>query len=314
LRGTPPTSIAGIGGADNRLGDGHRGKSGEGRRVPLDETDRPCEPVRSTKPMILPLLGKEIELARLAPARRRADARPILFLHEALGSVSHWRDFPRRLADAAGCEAIVYSRYGHGRSTPRLEPFGRSYLHDEALVWLPALLDALALDQPPFLFGHSDGASIALIAAGGSGRRFPGLIVLAPHVMVERVGLEGIERAMRAYRETDFAERLARHHTDADAVFRRWHEAWLHPAHRTWNIEAYLPPIECPILAIQGDRDEYATMEQIDRIARQAPRVERLELAGGGHLPHRDRTDMVIAATTAFLRREELRSGRISEK
>ncbi len=251
--------------------------------------------------MLLPLLGKHIEIARLAPARRRAGAPPIVFLHEALGSVSHWRDFPQRLADETGCEAIVYSRYGHGRSTRRLEPFSPSYLHEEALSWLPALLDALAIERP-CLFGHSDGASIALIAAGGTAREFSGLIVLAPHVMVEEAGLAGIERAKAAYRETDFAGRLARHHDDAEGVFRRWHEAWLDAGHRAWNIEEYLPRIACPILAIQGDGDEYATMEQVDRIARRARSVERLTLAGCGHSPHRDRAETVIAATRSFLR------------
>jgi pimeloyl-ACP methyl ester carboxylesterase len=122
-------------------------------------------------------------------------------------------------------------------------------------------------------------------------------------VMVEAVGLEGIERAKTAYRETDFAGRLARHHDDPEAVFRRWHEAWLRPEHRTWNIEEYLPRITCPILAIQGEGDEYATMEQVDRIARLAPRVECLKLAACGHSPHRDRAETVIAATAGFIGR-----------
>jgi pimeloyl-ACP methyl ester carboxylesterase len=259
--------------------------------------------------MITPLLGQDIEVVRLAPAPAAfahevgpASRLSMVFLHEALGSVSHWRDFPQRLADATGCEAVVYSRYGHGQSTPRTESLEPSFLHDEALQWLPALLDALAIDRP-VLFGHSDGASIALIAAGGLARAFAGVIVLAPHVMVEPQGLAGIERAKAAWRETDFAQRLARHHVDADAVFRRWHEAWLRPGHRGWNIEQYLPRIECSILAIQGDGDEYATMEQVDRIARLARRAEVLKLAGCGHSPHRDRADTVIAATASFVRR-----------
>jgi pimeloyl-ACP methyl ester carboxylesterase len=258
--------------------------------------------------MLLSLLGRQIEVVRLSPgsdpvgqASHRPERPPIVFLHEALGSVSHWRDFPQRVADATACEAIAYSRLGHGRSSRRTDSFTTSYLHDEALVWLPALLDALGLDAP-YLFGHSDGASIALIAAA-AGRRLPGLVALAPHVVVEEAALEGIERARVAYRETDLPERLARHHDDPEGVFRRWHEAWLSPAHRAWNIEDSLPRIACPVLVIQGEEDEYATTQQVGRIARLAPRVESLKLAACGHSPHRDRAETVIAATTSFIRR-----------
>jgi pimeloyl-ACP methyl ester carboxylesterase len=252
--------------------------------------------------MRLSVLGKDLEIVRIKAALPRAGAPAIVFLHEALGSVSLWRDFPRRVADATGCEAIVYSRHGYGRSTPRSEPFLSTYMHDEALAWLPALLDALQVDRP-FLFGHSDGGSIALINAGGTRRPLSGIIVLAPHVMVEDEALAGIDEAKIQYRNTDFPQRLARHHIDGESVFRRWHEVWLDPAHRSWNIEEYLPAIECPVLAIQGDRDEYATMEQIDRIARQARRVELLKLAGCRHSPHRDQPDRVVAATSAFIDR-----------
>lgn len=267
--------------------------------------------------MLIPLLGQQIEVERLAPAPggrvTSAPAAPVLFLHEALGSVSHWRDFPQRLADVTGREAIVYSRYGHGLSSRRTDPFMPSYLHDEALAWLPALVDALGLDDP-FLFGHSDGASIALIAAGSNARHeaagtgirpFRGVIVLAPHVLVEDRALAGIERAKTAYRETDFAERLARHHDDPEGVFRRWHEAWLSLGHRAWNIEESVRRIRCPILAIQGDGDEYATMVQVDRIARAARRVEVLKLAACGHSPHRDRAETVIRAAASFMDRCE---------
>jgi pimeloyl-ACP methyl ester carboxylesterase len=224
----------------------------------------------------------------------------MVFLHEALGSVSHWRDFPQRVADATGCEAVVYSRHGFGRSSPRPEPYETTYMHDEALLWLPALLDALELERP-FLFGHSDGGSIALIAAGGTRRAFAGLVVLAPHVMVEEQALAGIRVAVEQYRTTDFARRLARHHDDPESVFRRWPEVWLSPAHRAWNIEALLPSIACPILAVQGEHDEFATMEQIDRIAGAAPGVTLLKLDRGGHSPHRDRPEEVVAATSRLV-------------
>jgi pimeloyl-ACP methyl ester carboxylesterase len=252
--------------------------------------------------MLLPVLGREIELVRLAPAHPRPGAPAIVFLHEALGSVSLWRDFPQRIADATGCEAVVYSRHGYGGSTPRPEPFTSSYLEDEALVWLRAVLEALELERP-LLFGHSDGGSIALIHAGGSSRAVSGLIVLAPHVMVEEEALAGIESAKQQYQSTNFRRRLACHHLDAAAVFRRWHQVWLSAEYRSWNIEAYLPSISCPILAIQGDQDEYGTMDQLDRIARQAAQVELLKLAACRHSPHRDRPEAVIQATALFVDR-----------
>lgn len=224
----------------------------------------------------------------------------MVFLHEALGSVSLWRDFPQRVADATGCDAVAYSRHGFGRSTPRPEPYDTTYMHDEALVWLPALLDAMRLDRP-FLFGHSDGGSIALIAAGGTGREFAGLIALAPHVMVEEEALAGIRVAVEQYRTTDFRQRLARHHDDPGTVFRRWPEVWLSPAHRAWNIEGFLPSIACPVLAVQGEQDEYATMEQIERIGRLAPHATLLRLPDCGHSPHRDQPEAVIAATAELV-------------
>jgi pimeloyl-ACP methyl ester carboxylesterase len=252
--------------------------------------------------VLIPIRGARLEVVRLLSARPRLHAPAMVFLHEALGSVSVWRDFPQRVADATGCEAVVYSRLGFGRSTSRPQSYDTFYMHDEALVWLPALLDRLGLDTP-FLFGHSDGGSIALIAAGGSGREFAGLVVLAPHVMVEEESLAGIRAAMEQYRTTDFPERLARHHDDPETVFRRWPEVWLSPEHRAWNIEGYLPAIACPVLAVQGEQDEYATLEQVDRIARAAPRVDVLKLPGCGHSPYRDQPDAVIAATVRLVER-----------
>jgi pimeloyl-ACP methyl ester carboxylesterase len=252
--------------------------------------------------MFIPLFDARLEVVRLVPRRARPGAPPMVFLHEALGSVSLWRGFPQRVADATGCEAIVYSRHGFGRSTPRPEPYATTYMHEEALVWLPALLDAMEVDRP-FLFGHSDGGSIALIAAGGLGRAFSGLVVLAPHVMVEEEALAGIRAAVEQYRSTDFAARLARHHDDPEAVFRRWPEIWQSPAHRAWNIEEFLPRIACPVVAVQGEQDEYATMDQVCRVARGAPDVRLLELADCGHSPHRDRPDAVIHATVELVDR-----------
>jgi pimeloyl-ACP methyl ester carboxylesterase len=251
---------------------------------------------------LLNILGKEIEVVRLVSAHPRPGAPALVFLHEGLGSVSMWRDFPQRVADASGCEAIVFSRHGYGRSTPITEPRTPRYMHDEALVALPALLDALGVDAP-FLFGHSDGGSIALIHAGGAGRPLAGIIVMAPHVLVEEVSVTSIEQAKVAYRNTDLKSRLGRYHADVDSTFRGWNDIWLHPEFRNWNIEEYLPTIACPVMAIQGEDDEYGTMDQIERIARGAPDVDLVKLADCRHSPHKDQPEAVIEAVAGFVAR-----------
>jgi len=251
----------------------------------------------------LRILDTDLEFIRLAPAAPRPGAPAIVFLHEGLGSISMWRDFPRKVADATGCEAIVYSRYGYGRSTPRRgEPNTPRYMHDQALAVLPALLDALQLERP-LLLGHSDGGSIALIKAGGSPRPLAGVIVMAPHVRVEPVTLAGIRDTLALAARSDLVQRLGRHHTDAGAVFKAWHQIWLSLSFRDWNIEEYLPAIHCPVLALQGENDEYGSLDQIDRIARQAPDVELVKLADCRHSPHRDQPAAVIAAVSGFVAR-----------
>jgi pimeloyl-ACP methyl ester carboxylesterase len=237
-------------------------------------------------------------------------ARTVVMLHEGLGSVSMWKDFPTRLARATRSPVLVYSRNGHGRSASRHEPRDARYMHEEALTVLPQLLDALEIDRP-ILFGHSDGGSIALIHAGGSGRAVSGLIVLAPHVMVEELAVNSIAAAKVAYQNTSLRERLARYHEDVDATFWGWNAIWLSTAFRSWNIEEYLPHIHCPILAIQGQDDEYGTMRQIELIALRAADVTSSPIAQCGHSPHRDRPDAVLEAVTSWLepRREFSASG-----
>jgi pimeloyl-ACP methyl ester carboxylesterase len=175
-------------------------------------------------------------------------------------------------------------------------------MHDEALVVLPRLLDALRVERP-VLLGHSDGGSIALIHAGGSGRAVAGLVLLAPHVMVEEISVTSIAAARVAFATTDLRARLSRYHDDVDGAFRGWNDVWLRPDFRSWNVEEYLPAIACPILALQGDGDEYGTMDQIDRIARGAREVEVLALPGAGHSPHRDQPTAVLSAVTRFVSR-----------
>lgn len=253
----------------------------------------------------LDISGNTLEYIRLVSAHPRPAAPPMIFLHEGLGSISMWRDFPQQVADATGCEAIVYSRYGYGRSTAlRSVPRDVRYMHDEALRDLPLVLDALDVREP-FLFGHSDGGSISLIHAGGAGRPVAGTIVLAPHVYVEDVALENIAIAGTAFDnpETRLRERLGRHHNDVDAAFQGWHRTWLSPAFRSWNIENYLPAIQGPVLAIQGEDDEYGTMEQLERIAAGARDVDLVKLADCRHSPHKDQPGAVIEATASFVAR-----------
>ena len=230
----------------------------------------------------------------------------VVFLHEGLGSLSLWRDFPDRLCAAAGCRGLVYSRPGYGRSTPRIaeEAWGVDFLHRQAHEVLPTLLAALGIDaerDPPWLFGHSDGASIALLYAAAWPQSIAGAVLLAPHIVVEDLAVASIAQARQAYLQTDLRERLARHHDDPDSAFWGWNDIWLHPPFKQWSIEDEIATITCPLLAIQGLEDEYGTLEQIRGIARRLPQTRLLELRDCAHSPQRDQPDAVIAAATAFL-------------
>ena len=246
-----------------------------------------------------------IEHEWLAPQR---SGRPLLvFLHEGLGSRSLWKDFPRALCDAADCRGLVYSRPGYGRSTPRApdERWAPDFMHRQAHELLPALLEALGVDaaaEPPWLFGHSDGGSIALLHAAKFCERTAGAIVLAPHILVEDLSVASIAKAKTAYETTDLKQRLAKYHDDPDSAFWGWNRIWLHPPFKQWSIEDEIASIACPLLAVQGLDDEYGTLEQIRGIARRVPHTELLELPACGHSPHRDQPDALIAAATRFIR------------
>ena len=244
--------------------------------------------------------GARLEVERIDVGR--AAAPPIVMLHEGLGSVAMWKDFPHRVAHAANRDVVVYSRAGYGRSAPATLPYGVRYMHDEALVALPRLLDACGIVRP-ILLGHSDGASIALIHAGASDRPVAGLALMAPHVIVEDVSIASIAAAKVAWRTTDLRARLSRYHDDVDRAFIGWNDIWLHPDFRAWNIEALVRDVRCPVLAIQGEDDEYGTMDQIERIARLAPDVELVRLADCRHSPHRDQPEAVLEALVRFVDR-----------
>jgi pimeloyl-ACP methyl ester carboxylesterase len=229
----------------------------------------------------------------------------IVLLHEGLGSVALWRDFPKKLATATVRFVVAYSRLGYGGSSRLEAPRSVEYMHEEAQAWLPRVLDALAIREC-VLFGHSDGASIALIHAADRPARVCGLVVLAPHVMVEDETVRSAGRAKVEFEQGTLRQRLAKYHEDVDGAFRGWNEIWLEPAFRTWNIESIVEQIEVPVLAIQGLDDEYGTVEQVESIRRRARHSEIVLLENCGHSPHQDRTDDVIALTRRFLNDVEI--------
>lgn len=225
----------------------------------------------------------------------------LVFLHEGLGSILQWRDLPEKVARATGRRALVYDRYGYGCSEVLLEP-RRSvrFMHEEALESLPEVLKTLQVANP-ILIGHSDGASIALIYAG-SGNPVQGLALLAPHVFTEATGLISIEKAKQQFETTDLPQRLGRYHRDPRKTFYLWNDAWLDPEFRRWNIEQYLPGIRCPVLAIQGEDDEYGTMAQLDAIRRQVGGpCELVKLEKCGHSPHRDQPEETFGVLVKFV-------------
>ncbi|MFN2644703.1 MAG: alpha/beta fold hydrolase [Burkholderiales bacterium] len=230
------------------------------------------------------------------------DTPTLVFLHEGLGSIRQWRDFPAKVAAASGCRALVYDRYGYGQSALLQEAkrTGR-FMHDEALAALPELLKSLGVERP-LLLGHSDGASIALIHAGAN-HPVRGVVAMAPHVFIEPICLTSIEKAAQAFESTDLAARLGRYHRDARKTFYGWADVWLDPQFKGWDIrEDYLPDVACPVLAVQGYGDEYGTMAQLDEIA---PRVkgpcELLKLENCGHAPFRDRPETTLEAVLRFI-------------
>ena len=245
--------------------------------------------------------GRRLEYAWHGP---RPEAAPTLvFLHEGLGCVSTWRDFPARLAEATGWGALVYSRAGYGASDPVALPRPLRFMHDEAGV-LGQVLDAAGVREA-VLVGHSDGASIALVHAGRDRpARVRALLLQAPHVFCEDLTVGSIEAAARAFASGELRPALERHHgANVDVAFHGWSGAWLDPGFRAWNLEEFLPGIEVPVLLVQGEQDEYGTLRQLDAIqAGCAGRVERLVLPDCGHAPHRDQPELTLQSMAAFVR------------
>lgn len=227
----------------------------------------------------------------------------LLLLHEGLGSVSMWRDFPAVIAAASGCRTVAYSRFGFGRSAPRRAPYTPSFMHEEALETIPELRTKSGIERP-VLVGHSTGASIALIHAGAQRREVAGVVAMAPLTFVEESNRASILDARRAYEASDWREKLARHHDDVDGVFWGWNDTWLDPGFASWSIAPELAHVRCPILAILGRQDQYSTPAQVEAIAKNATRAARLEvleLAECGHSPHRDQPAVVVRTITRFV-------------
>ena len=226
----------------------------------------------------------------------------LVFLHEGLGSIRQWRDFPARLCTATGCPGLVYDRYGYGQSEVLAEARRTvRFMHDEALLSLPEVLSKLRV-KDPVLIGHSDGASIALIHAGG-GHAVRGVVAMAPHVFIEPICLESIAKAKVTFETTDLPQRLGRYHRDVRRTFYGWADVWLDPDFEQWDIrDDYLPNVHAPVLAIQGHDDEYGTMQQLEDIKRRVKGPCRLlKLEGCGHSPFRDQAQAVTAAVTTFV-------------
>jgi pimeloyl-ACP methyl ester carboxylesterase len=242
-----------------------------------------------------------LEYELIEPADSSAAA-TLVFLHEGLGSLALWKDFPRKVVAATGCKALVYSRRGYGSSSALSGARATSFMHEEATLVLPRLLDLLHIDHP-ILFGHSDGASIALIHAADAARSVRGLIVMAPHIMVEDMCIEKISAAKHGYASSGMREKLRRYQSDPDGAFWGWCNIWLDPQFRAWNIEDIVARIACPTLAIQGFDDEYGSMQQLEGISRLVAGVQLLKLENCGHSPHRDQPNAVIEATAEFIRR-----------
>lgn len=242
---------------------------------------------------LIDVLGGPLEYQRIPGAPSMPT---LVFLHDGLGAVSTWGRFASALCEHLCAPGLLYSRAGYGRSAPPRRPWPADYLHEEALQRLPALLAALGVERP-YLFGHSDGASIALL----HGARHPvtGMTVVAPHVFVEPITVLGVRALQAAWRDPELRARLERHHQRAESTFFDWSNTWLDPAFAAWDIRRDLEALSCPVLALQGTLDAFGTMAQIRAIARAASACTAIELGACGHAPHKEKTSAVIGLVAA---------------
>ena len=242
--------------------------------------------------------GKRLETLWFDP--RDLAVPTIVMLHEGLGSIAMWKDFPQKLAERTGSGVLVYSRYGHGNSDRLAEKRPLEFMHHEGEVVLPELLDKLSIERP-ILLGHSDGGSIALIFAGKYPNGARALILEAPHVFVEDLSIASITAAKVAYQTNNLRARLGRYHAHVDETFWGWNDIWLDPRFRVWNIETYLDSIRSPILCIQDEEDEYGTTAQVEAIRARVPGTEILMLPNCKHSPHRDQQAATLEKMAEFV-------------
>jgi pimeloyl-ACP methyl ester carboxylesterase len=248
-----------------------------------------------------PAQAIELEYTYFAPLHSVGASSPtIVLLHEGLGCVQMWRSFPQLLADSTKLRVLAYSRQGYGNSTPICGPRDIEFMRDEAVRVLPALLKTLEIESP-ILLGHSDGASIALLAAAAQSNIIA-TIVLAPHFFVESIAVAAITETLAAYKNdtTELRTKLAKFHSDVDGAFYGWSDVWLSDNFLHWNIEADMATITCPLLAIQGEQDQYGTMKQLDQLKVQAPHAQLLKLDNCRHSPQFDQTQDVLSAIKQF--------------
>lgn len=255
-----------------------------------------------TENSVVEIEGRRLNVRRLRLRGASPERLLLVFLHEGLGSIELWRDFPSALSRATGCDALIYDRMGHGRSSGLTEVRTSDYLHLEAARFLPPLVERFAEDRV-VLVGHSDGGSIALLHAAGFPDRVAGVITEAAHISVEPEALAGIRRTVALFREGGLRERLFRYHGEnTDALFRGWSETWLAPWFRGWNIEACLEKIHSPLLVIQGADDEYGTTAQVDAITeKSAGPAKPVLIEGCAHVPHLQAAERVLAAMKRFV-------------
>lgn len=245
--------------------------------------------------------GKRLEVDWLGPSP--AEAPTLIFLHEGLGCIRMWQDFPARLAAATGLGALVYSRTGYGGSDPCELPRPLDYMTDEGLRVLPELI-ATAGIRDCILIGNSDGGSIAIVYAGGTpAEPLRGVITMAAHVFCEEISVRSIRQAKVDYETKGLREKLKKYHGDnTDTAFWGWNDAWLHPDFMAWNIEGFLPGIAVPVLAIQGEEDKYGTKDQLDAISRGiGGNVETLMVPNCNHWPHLEQPDLMLRVMTEFI-------------